>query len=77
MKTNNSLGKRFMKAHNKFSAGGNNRLMDDPINITPFSQDMMAPEAMDGKAPYRTVIKRYWTEDEVMAGSLDYFRTRN
>lgn len=37
MKVHNSLGKRFMKAHNKFSAGGNNRLMDDAMNITPFS----------------------------------------
>jgi len=66
-----------MKAQNKFSAGGNNRLMEDPINITPFSQDMMGPETMDEKVPYRTVIKRYWTEEEVRENPVDYFRTRN
>jgi DNA-binding transcriptional MocR family regulator len=55
-----------MKAQNKFSAGGNNRLMDDAMSINPFSQDMLGSDTIDGKAPYRTVIKRYWTEDEVI-----------
>jgi hypothetical protein len=63
-KVQGSIGKRFHKAQNKLSATMNNRMMDDPISITPFSQDNLGGGGMDPK-PYKTVIKRYWTEEEV------------
>ena len=38
--------------------------MDDPLSMTPFSKDTLGTGGMDSK-PFRSVIKRYWTEEEV------------
>ncbi len=63
-KATSSIGKRFHKAQNKISGNVSNRLMEESMSATPFSQDPMNSVNMETK-PFRSVIKRYWTEEEV------------
>jgi hypothetical protein len=46
-----------------------NRMHEDQLNITPFSQDPFGGVSLDAK-PIRNVIKRYWTEEEVRIVAL-------
>ena len=75
-KTQSSIGKRLHRASNKFNSNISNRLMDDPLSMTPFSQDAMQAGGLDPK-PFRSVIKRYWTEEEVRVTWVTTCRTRN
>ena len=63
-----SIGKRIHRNQNKFNSSVNNQgsapgggFRDDPLTMTPYSQDNLGSLLSDGK-PYRNVIKRYWTE---------------
>lgn len=49
------------RIHERDSAG----FCDDPLNMTPFSQDNLGSMMLDTSGKYKNVIKRYWTEKEV------------
>jgi hypothetical protein len=46
------------------SAASSSAFKDEPNNVTPFNRDAITNILSEAK-PYRNVVKRYWTEEEV------------
>ena len=71
-------GLDWLREHNDAHFGSNQQqgISDDGIMMTPFPNDAISNILNDAK-PYRNVVKRYWTEEEVNCFKLIKDRMKN
>ena len=62
---NSKMGKRLHRTQKSFNAGLGSHFQDDGVGATAYSQENLTSILNEPK-PQRFVVKRYWTEDEVI-----------